>query len=163
MKSYFFSGLLSCLVLLSQPAFAKERPELGNLVYTYQACSNDPTKVSVLRIGPKSNKEFLVQIEGVDHKLNGKALIYKAKDLQPNQLKFSFLNKVNDKIVSSLLFNGSDQQARLYIKGYTGLYTPSGKLPEDISRNLCLDNTSRSNQQFYRLYELQQEDKKKKS
>lgn len=137
-------------------ASANTRPELGNLVYTYTSCNADPIKVNVLRVGEKAKKEFLVQILGIDHPLNGKAQIYKVEDIDTSELKFRFVNRKDEKLESALSFNGDDNSSRLYIRRYTGLYTPDGKLPENTEKPLCLSSTGLDRLQFYRRYESQQ-------
>lgn len=160
--SRFIATLLSFNLILgytTASASTNERPELGNFVYTYSSCNAEPVEVHVLRVGNKDKKEFLVQILGVDHALNGKAKIYTVEDLNTSKLKFRFVNRNGKTLESALSFDGGDDSARLYIRRYTGLYTPTGKLPENIDSQLCLRGTQLDRLQFYRRYEKQQTNK----
>jgi len=156
MQQYFRIALAIMMSVLMQNVIADERPELGNMVYTYGSCHVSPARAHVLRYGPKSDNAFLVQILGIDHPLNGKMIVYKAKELQAEKLQYSLLNEQNGKVMSSLIFDGDDKHPRLYIRRYAGLYTPSGRLPENNTRRLCLKSDSLDRDQYYRRYEKQQ-------
>lgn len=133
---------------------AQERPDLGRVVYNYEGCGS-PISVSVMRVGEKSAKDFLVRISGVDTELNDQAMLYKAEDIDTASLKYRIVNKADGATQSMLYFDGSDRHTKLYIPGYAGLYTPEGKLPKDMNYELCFSHGSYDQHEFYRLYEVQ--------
>lgn len=102
-----------------------------------------------------------MQILGVDHPLNGKAMLHSVEDIDTGKLKFRFVNRTDKTLESALSFDGGDNSASLYIRRYTGLYTPKGKLPDNIDRRLCLTGSRLERLQFYRRYQSQQKKKRK--
>ena len=160
MKHFFYLLITSFFLFVSVITFASDRPELGHAVYTYGACNEDPLEVNVLRYGKKTDKTFLVQITGVDHDISGEMLIYRVEELESTKLKYRFVNRKDDTLMSSLLFNGGDSRVDLYIRRYAGLYTPTGRLPENYSRSLCLIDTTLDPLQFHRRLEQQEERRK---
>lgn len=77
MKLTRYAMLVAC-VLLSAWFLPATAQELGPYIEQYEGQKGARTfKIKLLRIGPKSNEEVLIQISGVDDPLNGHIYRYK--------------------------------------------------------------------------------------
>lgn len=107
MRKIFLCVLL-CTGLFSVASAEQPRPEMAR--YTKAYSGGDGYQVWLARVGPKENNEVLIQIVGIDHKLDGKVIRAKATSVGGG-LKYTAT--IDGKPLDLLYVQGDSAELRL--------------------------------------------------